>query len=1013
MSGESFIVVPWQRPFLPQLLELALERTDGRIGNACFVFPHARPARYMTDLIRAQTRIPKPCLLPRMEPVTALFTLARSALDRAPSMTVGVLDQVALLLHCVRESRDQAARGSLLRDLPLDDSRRFFPWGVRLANLMEDFFQHDRVPEDYIYMEGQVSHFAAALLENLGALHARYMAALDEREWTTPGYDAFKTARALANSRFDSILPGLEGKSLILAGFHTLTGSQEAFFRHLWDKRGALVCLHADAGVAAGSPHWSCVDLVRWADRWRARIQLRGPAPDPEERPLIRFRAGYDTHSQLAELREALDADLKKDAGSGQSSAPGISGTAVVLPDTGLLLPVLHHLPDKNVNVSMGYPLARSPLFRLVESILRMQETRRDGKGPLYHWKAVIEILRHPYLKMLATEPGGAPLRRFLHQAEQLVRAGRRFVDVAELPERTREALEKNDGAGFTPERAREACLQRDLLACIFQAAASAWENIKSPADMAAALESLADLLRERGSSLWERFPIDAECLYRLGLSVIPQLAHTALKEENLPAPTLFAVLRELLNEERVPFEAYPLVGTQILGVLETRLLQFDRLFVLDLTEDRLPGSARHDPLLPDPLRPMAGLPGSHGRERVAAYTFFRLLAGARDVTLFWQEGIEPQGLADGKKIRSRFVEELLWAEEWRRGKLLTPEKPENKGEDGPLRLISCVLPPVPARRASIPVTPAVSERMRRLLLGSISPSSLDSYLHCPARFFYERVGRISQADTVSEGEDPRGTGILLHETLSDFFAPRLGRPISASEAEQKALRRIFLDKLNASELACALPFHDRVILEEAGPANLTAMLRRQEGRIPLHLEEPVEASLSVDGRPRLLAGTVDRVDTYEDELYVLDYKTGSIPKIDGSVWENETLWRALAESPAPGEGGDELLEEIAANFASVQLPAYIYMFGQERGRDVRDALYAPLKAGLEENFLIGPKMGEDERDAVLHEKIPTLLRFLLFHMERAAHFYPREGKNCDWCPYQKMCIVTPPSESE
>ncbi len=1000
MNGAPFLLVPWQRPFLPALIDLALERTNGRIGESCFIFPHARPARYMTDLLAQDARIPKPCILPRMEAVTALFSLMRAGIAGSPAMTAGLLDQVALLLRCVREARDQdGGKGNLLRDLPLDDSRRFFPWGVRLANLMEDFFLHNRVPEDYGHMEGQVSPFAAALLENLAGLHARYKAALDARGWTTPGYDAFCTARALADGRVPQ-LPGMREKTLILAGFHTLTGAQEALFRHLW-QNGALVCLHADPATAEGSPHWSCADLARWASRWRTSIRPYGPQPGEDERPRVSFRAGYDVHSQLAELRRELDEN---------AASPGLSGTAVVLPDTGLLLPVLHHLPDTAVNISMGYPLARSPLFRLIESILRLQETRRDGAKPLYHWKAVIELLRHPYLKMLGAGPEGPPLRRILHQAELAVRAGQRFLDLATLPTLAEQALKtRADSAGArrTDTSQADAAALRDLFSRILHATNAAWENIRSPADLAEALQGLAELLHEYGQGLWERFPIDAECLYRLTQSVIPQLAHTELKEENLPAPTLFAVLRELLREERVPFEAYPLVGTQVMGFLESRLLHFDRLIVLDLTDDRLPGSARHDPLLPDALRPLAGLPASRGRERVAAYTFFRLLAGAKEVTLLWQEGVEPQGLADGKKIRSRFVEELLWDEECRRGRLLAPEKPENKGEDGPLRRIGCVLPPVPGEKRAIPVTQAVRGRMQRILQGGISPSLLDGYLRCPARFFYERIGRIKPVEGVNEHEDPLGTGTLLHEVLRDYFAARLGKPVGAADTDKRALRELFLQEFAASSLYTTLPVDERIMLEEAGPLHLAALLPEQEGRIPLMLEESMEAQIMVDGKARTLAGTVDRVDEADGKLFILDYKTGSLPMIGKGVWENEDLWRRIESSPASGLDGDALLEELAGHFASVQLPAYLYLFLYGTGRDVHDALYVPLKSGLTESALIGPDMADDDRAAVLCKKIPALLGFLLRHMANTSLLRPRETKNCDWCPYINMCIVS------
>ena len=1003
MSSAPFINVSWRRPFLPALIDIAMELTDGEIGKAFFVFPHSRPALYMTEAIRTDTRIAKPCILPRMESVTGLFSRIRAAATHGSGQSatpVGLLDQVALLLAVVKDLH--AGRGGLLRDLPINDSKRFFPWGIRLANLMEEFFIHNLTPEDYSHMEGQVTPFAAALLENLGAIHARYVAALEERGWTTPGFDASTVVSSLAHGEDLSCLPVLAGKKIILAGFHTLTGSQRILFRQLWERHNAAVCLHADPGVVEGSPHWSCTDLVRWAGSWGTKIvpftRLDNENDESDAEPVIAFRAGYDVHSQISEL--AAEFHAANTNGTKESRA-------VVLPDTGLLLPVLHHMPETDRNISMGYPLARSPLFRLIETALTLQEKKR-GSGPYaYHWKTVIELLRHPYCKMLdpasgiADESRAAPndFRRFLHHAERVVRNARRFETVTDLAARTAATMTQPEGTEASP--ASFALFERILNAAIFQ-----WETIKTPDELATALQGIADLMHDHGAALWTRFPIDAECLYRLTESVIPQLAHTALKEENLPAQTLFAVLRDLLAEERVPFEAYPLVGDQVLGVLETRLLHFDQVFILDLTEDKLPGASGHNPLLPDPLRPLAGLPGKHGREKVAAYNFFRLINGARQVTLYWQEGVAPQGLNDAKKVRSRFVEELLWREEKKLNRVLTPEKSEKSGTDGPLRLISCTLPPVPRENRSIPMTEYAHARMQTLLEGDLSPSLLDAYLRCPAQFFYQRLARIREVEGVTEGRDPLGTGVLLHEVLRRFFASRLDIHVTADTDSIEDLRAAFFEELAGSELQRTLPADDRIMLEEAAPPILRSILESHVGRIPRYIEEKFHSTLIVDGNNRTLSGVVDRVDEYDSSLFVLDYKTGHVPLIAASVWQNDEFWQTLAKWH-PGDG-DQPFDALARAFTSVQLPAYVHMVGGHTQRIVHDAAYVQFRMGARDTFLFGEKTEIPTRKRAIKEYIPLLFTFLLRHMEHAEQFLPRNGQHCDWCLYKNLCMVLP-----
>ena len=1018
MNRQPFINVSWHRPFLPALIDIILDLTDGNIGNALCVFPHTRPALYMTDAIRGNANIPKPCVLPRMESVSGLFSLIRAASRYGQrrghgAVPVGILDQVALLLAVVRDMRE--THGGLLRDLPLDDSKRFFPWGVRLANLMEEFFIHNRVPDDYIHMQGQVTPFAAALLENLGGIHARYTAALEERGWSTPGFDAASVIHAVAQGENIAEIPGIAGKRIILAGFHTLTGAQQVLFRHLWERHDATVCLHADPKVAQGTPHWSCVDLVRWASAWGTKIVPFGETiPEPETGPEITFNAGYDVHSQIAALAEELkEADKNR---------PENASRAVVLPDTGLLMPVLHHLPDTDHNISMGYPLTRSPLFRLIESILTLQETRR-GTGPYsYHWKALIALLRHPYLKMLDPVPANEQengqhgehagsaheFRRFLHSAERVVRTSRRFAPVADLSGRAAATFDEHSPPG--PNSRLTLLFDRILNTAVFR-----WETIATPGDLAFALQGLVDLMRDHGAALWSHFPIDAECLYRLGESVIPQLAHTALKEEHLPPETLFTVLCGLLAEERVPFEAYPLVGDQVLGMLETRLLHFDRIFILDVTEDKLPGAGGHDPLLPDSLRPFAGLPGKQGREKVAAYNFFRLVNGAKQVSLYWQEGVAPQGLNDAKKSRSRFVEELLWQQEEKLGRLLSPERPENAGVDGPLRLISCVLPSVPREHRAVPTTTHARKRMNAILQGELSPSLLDTYLRCPAKFFYQRIGRIREVEGVVEGRDPMGTGTFLHEVLRGYFTDRLNAAILADSKSVTALREKFLSDLANSDIYRTLPADERIMLEEAAPPILQTLLENHAGRVPLYVEENFRASIEVDGKPYTLAGFIDRVDQTPAGLVVMDYKTGHIPLVNSGVWHDAAFWKTLREwRPEAGNNSSvasgplDPLDMVAREFASVQLPAYIHMVREYTGTAVDNAAYVPLHMGAKDSFLFGEKMDASARICAVTQQLPLLFSFLVRHMASTATFTPKPDQNCDWCLYKNLCIITP-----
>ncbi|MBG3878430.1 PD-(D/E)XK nuclease family protein, partial [Desulfovibrio oxamicus] len=410
-------------------------------------------------------------------------------------------------------------------------------------------------------------------------------------------------------------------------------------------------------------------------------------------------------------------------------------------------------------------------------------------------------------------------------------------------------------------------------------------------------------------------------------------------------------------------------------------------------------------PLLPDSLRAMAGLPDSRRRERVAAHNFHRLLAGAEQAVLCYQTGVDRSGLLDEKKIRSRFVEELLWREERARGGLLSPGQP-------PLHAAACTVRPFRSAPRPIERTTAINDALERLLDAPVSPSTLDAWLTCPVRFFHERLAGLAPPDEVNEGDDPIAVGDLLHKVLLDFHLPHKGREVRRDELSAEHLTRLFLQRLGASGLSAQLPPDALLMLEVAGPERLGRYLSRQPERFTvLELEEPVEATIDVPGsagrRIRRLHGRVDRVDLRDFEdgqgAVILDYKTGKV-EWKPSAWSDDALWERI-EVWTPDRDPD-LLADVAGALHGVQLPAYVHMYGQHSGRDVHDAAWVILRDAGQELPLFGDGTDDETRDAAITTRIPALLSFLLRHMAEAPLLLPRDGKHCDWCSCTKLCKI-------
>ena len=988
-SFSPFRIVPWDDDFMLRVHELAHDMTGGKPGRAVIVFPLNRPRRYLLDIYRKESK--GPLLLPHIINVGQLIESCLESWTRSVPRMAGTLDQVAVLKDCLLDISLDEERESplakLARSLREEDGMaRFFPWGVRLARLLDECATHMVEAEDLLHVDDMVAPYAVTLLGSLSRIQERWRTLLRGRGMSTAGMQAQHAAQ-LAGAGPDLPLK-LQGRKIIIAGFVRLTRAEEVLFRYLWE-RGAVVCLHTDPGILSGGGHWSCIDHKEWLQRWKARGEVFGESRNGE--PRIHFYAGYDLHSQLLSLKSELEARPCRD-----------ERRAVVISHDSLLMPTLHHIPEKSINISLGYPLQRSLLARLVERLL---DTRRgmDEEGRV-HWKSLMALIRHPYVRMLGTtgeDETILPLRPFLSRMEGTLRRGGRMVDAftcaSDLVDDILGDLEGGPLAeGLCEENGR-------LLEKTMRVLVDDWRNVATLEDLAGCLRSLCALLLEHGRHIWPRFPLDAECLARLMQNVIPDLADNAMAGERLSLDSLFAIVRESLAEQRVPFEADPLTGLQILGTLETRLLHFDRVYMLDVTEDALPGAPAHDPLLPDSLRPVLGLPDNSRRDVLAAHTFHRLIAGAREVFLYWQEGVQ-SGVLDGKKLRSRLVEECIWHVEQRTGHILRP------GEE-PLLAAAFPMaePPLP-QDAPILRTPAMNERMLELLSRRISPTALDAYLSCPAFFFRKYACTLREAEEVPEGDDHLGVGIMLHSVLLRAFQPFLGKAVKPGTIHAELLERLFHEELAASNLTLNLPAQSRFMLEAAGPARLRDFAANQPDVVELMaLEQNVSADIEAGGRRFFLEGNIDRLDLRAPGFVILDYKSGSTSRQPHpSFWQDETLWESM-EQWRPGLS--DPLPELAMALPSVQLPCYMYICGHDashadmlRRAPLWDAALVQLADRGDEIPLLGEKIDAETRSDIMERRIPALLRFLLRHMATATEFSLRRTERCARCPYQSCC---------
>ncbi|MDY7000930.1 MAG: PD-(D/E)XK nuclease family protein, partial [Thermodesulfobacteriota bacterium] len=272
----------------------------------------------------------------------------------------------------------------------------------------------------------------------------------------------------------------------------------------------------------------------------------------------------------------------------------------------------------------------------------------------------------------------------------------------------------------------------------------------------------------------------------------------------------------------------------------------------------------------------------------------------------------------------------------------------------------------------------------------------------CPVRFFFERLTLLKPVEEVNETGDPAELGTLVHGVLKNFLTPYKGKFMDLAELPVKELQDLFLGSLRESVFYRRMPYDMRLGVKRAGRERLRRFLENQGPTTILELEKEYTREITVDRKKYRVQGRLDRVDKRDGEHCILDYKTGPVAVPSKKIWDNAELWERIKgreENEDP-----ELLSAVATRLSSLQLPLYLFLYHQPPDRPASDAAQVELRDKGEEIWLFGSKFEMDAREAVITEKTPLLLRFLIQHMLGSDAFHPRPGKHCDWCPFGFAC---------
>ena len=658
--------------------------------------------------------------------------------------------------------------------------------------------------------------------------------------------------------------------------------------------------------------------------------------------------------------------------------------TAVVLCNESLLPSIIHSIPSeaKDVNITTGFPLSQTAAASLIVQLLELALFGNSGKEK-YRQKFVTSVLRHPYAMYIS--PQASEL------CEKLVTMHRYYP--------SREELSIDEGLRM---------LFRDLS-----------QSSEEGCEYNANLETnqwLLDIIRHVALAVQQAQitdPLTHESLFR-AYTLVNRI-HSLLSSGDLKADpmTYQRLIRQLLTTVNIPFHGEPAVGLQVMGVLETRNLDFDHLLVLSCNEGNMPKGIDTPSFIPHSIRHAFGLSTINNKVGLYAYYFFRMLQRAGDVTIMY--GNAPEKKNAGEK--SRFMLQLLL------------ESVHNIEK----RVLSSHQIPTILQHQPIEKSEAVMQRLRQMT--TLSPTAINRYLRCPLIFFYNYVAGIKEPNDESDVMDNMKFGNIFHEASQMIYDEMTG-----VDRKQINAQNVFTQEgHDISETLIDSVLKDPSIIDRnLNKAIMMHLFKNPDGKkvpdlnglqlinrkVIYHylrqllkidkmlapftirgLEGDVFTTIQIktsEGIRQLrIGGRIDRLDEVTDSdgvrrIRVVDYKTGASKQKDLSgiddVFDNQKI-----ESHSDYYLQAMLYAMIVSRSATIN----------PKGLEVSPALLFIQKA-QEENYSPVLKFNKQEikdmrpyNDA-FEDHLSTLISEI---MEPSKAFEPTsDRKRCKKCVYSKIC---------
>lgn len=634
--------------------------------------------------------------------------------------------------------------------------------------------------------------------------------------------------------------------------------------------------------------------------------------------------------------------------------------TAIILADESLLPSVISSIPPeiRDINITMGYPFGMTSVYALLRALLDIQDRPyRYGGSWLIDHRKVIPVLTNPLIARIAGEEASA-------SAAMLTERNLTLVPVSFFEEDT-------------------------FLASLFRIADDAASLLAYLHDALLKIASDLDLRRKKDDEDAPRDPLTPEFLFRAG-NVLNRLEPLLNDPSVLITREMFIRLADrIFREIKVPFRGEPLKGLQVMGLLESRALDFDNIVMLSSNEGVLPKSSHGSSYIPYSLREAFGLPTITHSDSIYSYYFTRLMTRVSSICFIYNSSAEGLRTGEMSRFLLRFKYSGIYSPDFRSAFLRMSQRSG--------------VPEIHVR------TTADIETLERMYLSGeasndLSPSAINTWLNCRMKFYYSYVCRIREPDRITTGIDPARFGTILHEVVSRIYQPYKNQIVTPDIIKQLKRSHNSGSQVINEVLDQFWYGGTRTPVTGTGliTADIAAMFLMRVLDIDLklspftivELEEAFSTELEIGyggGTRKLsLGGKIDRIDEREGIRRLIDYKTG---KAELCVVRLEDLFDTES-----GKTNDAVVQTMIYCVVMSGKPGY------ERQRPVIYGLRGTGSEGFDDRITVEGEpltvfctVGERFRDLLASTVAEIFDVEIPFTMTAARD-------RCRYCPYNRLC---------